>query len=118
LDAGWYVQYGRDDAELANVDTSKFPDGISAVADAVHAKGMDLILYLGTGFVHDSTANGGEWLALTGLIDNHPDWLIPFQIVPSNVHRYLLDYDKPEVREYLSSIISDFFVVHNADGIL
>ncbi len=118
LDAGWYVQYGREDAELANVDTAKFPNGVRGVADAVHAHGMDLILYLGTGFVHDSTGNGGEWLALTGLIERQPDWLIPFQSAPSSVRRYLLDYNKPEVREYISSIIRDFFVVHGADGIL
>jgi hypothetical protein len=118
LDAGWYVQYGREDADLGNVDTAKFPDGISAVADAAHERGMDLILYLGTGFVHDSAANGGEWLALRGLIEKHPDWLIPFQTAASPVHRYLLDYENPDVQDYLSNIIRDFFLVHHADGIL
>jgi len=118
LDAGWYVQYGREDAELGNVDTAKFPNGIGAVADAVHSLGMDLILYLGTGFVHDSTANGGEWLALTGLIHQHPDWMIPFQTVPSPVHRYLLDYKNPAVQDYVGGVVRDILAVHRADGIL
>jgi hypothetical protein len=145
IDAGWYVQYGREDAELTTVDIEKFPQGVRGVADAAHALGMNVILYLGTGFVHDSPADGGEWLALRGLINRHPDWLIPLQcqpgageavggeprsasgassspvatcLPPSAVRRYLLDYENPDVRSYLSGIIRDFFEVHGADGIL
>ena len=36
IDAGWYVQYGREDAELTTVDTEKFESsvlGIFAVGD-------------------------------------------------------------------------------------
>jgi len=79
VDAGWFIQYGREDAELSAVDFEKFPEGVRAIADAVHARGMQMPLYLGTGFIHDSPGNGGEWLALRGMIDKHPDWLIPFQ---------------------------------------
>jgi hypothetical protein len=118
VDAGWYVQYGREDAELSAVDFEKFPNGVREISDAAHRAGMEMILYLGTGFVHDSTGNGGEWLALRGLIERHPEWMIPFQDEPSSVRRYLLDYANPEVRSYLADILRDYFEIHGADGIL
>lgn len=118
VDAGWYVQYAREDAEMGNVDFEKFPHGVRGVADAAHARGMTVALYLGTGFIHDSPGNEGEWLALRGVIDSHPDWLIPFQHEASSVRRFLLDYANPEVRAYLSGIVRDFFLVHGVDGIL
>ncbi len=118
VDAGWQVQYGREDAELGTVDYERFPNGVRGVADAAHARGLSVILYLGIGFIHDSPADGGEWLALRGLIERRPDWLIAFQEAPSPVGRYLLDFANPEVRAYLGDVIRDLFIVHGADGVL
>jgi hypothetical protein len=118
IDAGWHLQYGHPDAELGVLDREKFPQGVRALADLAHARGMDVILYLGTGFVHDSPGNGGEWLALRGLIDRYPQWMIPFQHEASEVNRYLLDYRNPEAEAYVRSVIRDFFNVHGVDGIL
>jgi hypothetical protein len=118
IDAGWHLQYGREDAEPTAVDFDKFPGGVRAVADAAHAHGLQVLLYLGTGFIHDSAGDGGEWLALRGLIERRPDWLIPFQNEPSSVRRFLLDYRNPEVREYVAGVLRDFFQVHGVDGVL
>lgn len=118
IDAGWHIQYAREDAEPGAVDFDKFPAGVRAVADAAHARGMQVLLYLGTGFIHDSPGDGGEWLALRGLIERHPSWLIPFQHEAAPVRRFLLDYANPEVRAYVAGIIRDFFAVHGVDGIL
>lgn len=118
VDAGWQVQYGREDAELGTVDYDRFPRGVRAVADAAHARGLSVILYLGIGFIHDSPEDGGEWLALRGLIDRHPNWLVPFQQEESPVRRYLLDFANPEVKAYVGGVIREFFDVHGADGAL
>ncbi len=118
VDAGWHLQYGRDDAELGVVDFEKFPAGVRGVADTAHGLGFQVILYLGLGFIHDSPADGGEWLALKGVIERHPDWLLPFQTEPSPVRRFLLDFGKEEVRAHIGELIRDYFEVHRADGIL
>lgn len=118
IDAGWFVQYGREDAEPSAVDFAKFPQGVAAVSRAAHVRAMEVLLYLGTGFIHDSAADGGEWLALRGLIERHPDWMIRFQSESAGVNRFLLDYNNPEVRRYVADLVADFFNVHGADGIL
>ncbi|MBM2809630.1 MAG: Alpha-galactosidase [Chloroflexi bacterium] len=117
IDAGWQPTYAREDAELGVVDRDKFPRGIRVVSDAAHDRGMALILYLGTGFIHDGSGDGGEWLALRGLIEKHPEWMIPFQPEPSTVQRFLLDYRNPEVKAYIINIVREFFQVHGVDGI-
>lgn len=118
IDAGWHLQYGREEAELGTVDLEKFPEGIRGIADEAHARGMDVILYLGTGFIHDSPGDGGEWLGLRGLIERYPEWMIPFQHVASMVRRYLLDYRNPQVEGYVRAVVRDFFLVHGVDGVL
>jgi hypothetical protein len=118
LDAGWHKQYGNEEAELGTVDQEKFPQGVRAIADEAHRRGMDLVLYLGTGFIHDSQGDGGEWLALRGLIERHPEWMIPFQHEATNVRRYLLDYRNPEVEAYVRAVVRDYFLVHGVDGIV
>ncbi len=117
VDAGWHLQYGREDAALGTVDFEKFPGGVRDVADRAHSLGMSVLLYLGTGFIHDSAENGGEWLALRGMIEQYPEWMIPFQQEPSSVNRYLLDYANPEVQAYIRALIRDFFLVHGVDGV-
>lgn len=118
IDAGWFVQYGREDAEPSAVDFERFPQGVAAVSQAAHDRRMEVLLYLGTGFIHDSEADGGEWLAFRGLIERHPDWMIPFQTQSAAANRFFLDYDNPEVRRYIADLVADFFNVHGADGIL
>ncbi len=117
VDAGWHVQYGREDAALGTVDYEKFPEGVRGVAERARALGMTVVLYLGTGFIHDSPADGGEWLALRGMIEQHPEWMLPFQHEPSPVRRYLLDYRNPEVETFIRALIRDYFLVHGVDGV-
>ena len=118
IDAGWQLQYGREDAELGTVDYEKFPRGVRGVADAAHDRGFSVILYLGIGFIHDSPEDGGEWLALRGLIERYPDWLVAFQQASSPVQRYFLDFGNPDLRGYVGEVIREFFEVHGADGAL
>ncbi len=68
MDAGWYPcdgNWGR--TGTWEPDKTRFPNGIKAVSDYVHAAGMKLILWMEPERVGDNQS----WLAL-----NHPEWLL------------------------------------------
>lgn len=115
IDAGWHVAYGQADAEFRAVDYDKFPHGIRAVVDYAHARGVKVVLYLPTGYVHDGRGDG-EWLALPELVRAHPDWLIPIY-TQGDVGRYLLDYRRPAVQAHIARTLDEALIEFDADGI-
>lgn len=90
-------------------DTEKFPQGMQAMADEIHSRGM----------------KAGLWLApfagvkKSVLFQNHPDWFIrgkngkPYCTGPNWGGFYSLDIYKPGVRDYLHHV---FDVVLNEWG--
>jgi hypothetical protein len=116
VDAGWQ-ELGGPESELGTLDLERFPNGIREITEAAHQRNLQVVLYLGIGFVHSGGTEGGEWLALPGLIERHPSWLIPFHSDASTERRYLLDFGNPEVRDYVRGLLRDFFLVHGADGV-
>lgn len=116
IDAGWHVAYGRPTADLRNVDYEKFPNGLKAVSDYAHERGLKIALYLSAGFVLQGEDPGGEWLAMQAVIDEHPDWLIPVHESPRR-KAYMLNYAHPGVQEYMKAVVTDFVEVHGVDGI-
>jgi alpha-galactosidase len=67
IDAGWYPC--RDNWQNTGTwepDPERFPRGIKAVSDYVHARGIKLVLWF-----EPERASAGSWLAL-----NHPEWLL------------------------------------------
>lgn len=115
IDAGWHVSYGDEDSEFHAVDYERFPQGIRALVDYAHARGIHVVLYLSTGYIHDGRGDG-EWLARPILIQRRPEWLIPLY-TQDTVGRYLIDYRRPDVQRHISRLLHEVLVHFAADGI-
>jgi alpha-galactosidase len=67
MDAGWYVNNGSwQNVGTWEVDKKRFPNGLRAVSDYAHSKGVKTIVWFEPQRVTD-----GTWLAV-----NHPEWLL------------------------------------------
>jgi len=65
MDAGWYPCADWFKTGTWEVDTERFPKGIKAVSDYVHARNMKLIVWF-----EPERATAGTWLT-----ENRPDWI-------------------------------------------
>jgi len=84
IDAGWYPC--RNDWQNTGTwepDPERFPNGIKAVSDYVHARGIKLVLWF-----EPERATAGSWLAL-----NHPEWLLGGK---------LFNMGNPEARQWMT----------------
>ena len=115
VDAGWYVSEGRERSDWRNIDEDKFPSGIRDLVDYAHSRGVKVVLYFSTPYLH-SGHREGDWLGLKGIIDEHPDWLIPLGQGEEN-QSFAYDYSNPELRRYVRKVLRDFFVRYDVDGI-
>jgi alpha-galactosidase len=66
MDAGWYPCKDWPEVGTWEPDATRFPAGIKAVSDYVHARGMKLILWF-----EPERVTPGSWIAR-----NHPDWVL------------------------------------------
>ncbi|HEX2923060.1 MAG TPA: NPCBM/NEW2 domain-containing protein [Chloroflexota bacterium] len=114
LDAGWYVAEGRPGSGW-EVDMEKFPDGLRPIVDYAHSKNIKVVLYFSAPYLDDREREG-NWLGLSGFIEEHPDWVIPLQSDSSGAS-YVYDFTNPELVQYMRQLISDFFLVYDVDGI-
>lgn len=100
LDAGWYAGTNGPegfDGGVGNweeVDRTKFPDGLGAFANYVRSKGLKFGLW----FEPERVAKGSL------LMRQHPDWVI----WPPNRRFGLLDYGRPEVREWVCTMLDRY----------
>ena len=115
IDAGWYVSEGREGAGWRSVDRDKFPSGLRNLVDYAHSRGQKVVLYFSTPYV-DTRTRRGDWLGLGALVREHPDW---FTLLGEDEERksYALDYSNPDAREYVRSVLRDFFLEYDVDGI-
>ena len=95
IDDGWEPAVG----DWLEPDGAKFPDGMKAMADQIHAAGFQAGLWLAP-FV---CRKGSR------LMEEHPDWLLQVEGEPwlcgSNWGGfYALDIDRPEVLDYLRQV--------------
>ena len=69
MDAGWYPLPGGDWEKTGTwePDKARFPDGLRAISDYAHAKGVKII----TWFEPERVGDTNSWLAT-----NHPEWLL------------------------------------------
>lgn len=68
MDAGWYVHHGGGWPRVGTweVDKARFPNGLRAISDYAHSKGLKILVW----FEPERVA-AGTWLA-----DNHPEWIL------------------------------------------
>lgn len=67
MDAGWYVNRGDwTSVGTWEVDTKRFPRGLRAISDHVHARGIELLVWF-----EPERVTAGSWLA-----EQHPDWVL------------------------------------------
>ena len=95
IDDGWEPFVG----DWLEADPEKFPHGMKAAADAIHAKGYKAGLWLAP-FVAEKKST---------LFRKHPDWFLRHNGLPwcdgSNWSNfYSLDIDHPEVIQYLEKV--------------
>jgi alpha-galactosidase len=67
MDAGWYVNAsGWPNTGTWEVDTKRFPNGLRAITDHAHAKGIQSIVWF-----EPERVTPGTWL-----YETHPEWLL------------------------------------------
>jgi alpha-galactosidase len=100
MDAGWYPT----DGDWVKVgtwepDPQRFPNGIKAVSDYAHSKGLKLVLW----FEPERVVKG------TWLFEQHPEWLL------GKGDTRLLDLGNPQARGWLTSHIDAFLTREGVD---
>ena len=84
MDAGWYPCGGKwTNTGTWEPDTARFPNGLRAISDDAHKKGVRIIVW----FEPERVGDGNSWLA-----KNHPEWLL----------RNLLNLGNPDARKWLT----------------
>ena len=95
LDAGWHTGAAdyKDGKSWANttgnwtVDTTRFPDGLKPVADAVHETGAKFMVW----FEPERVIKGTQWAV------EHPDWMLDLPSEPDGTY-LLFDLGNKEAR--------------------
>lgn len=89
MDAGWYPcdDVGWFKTGTWEVDKRRFPNGLRAISDYAHSKGIKTILWFEPERVH-----AGTWLT-----ENHPDWIF------GGKEGGLLNLGNPDARQWLTN---------------
>ncbi|MBQ6914533.1 MAG: alpha-galactosidase, partial [Kiritimatiellae bacterium] len=100
IDDGWEPFVG----DWLEPDAHKFPDGMRAVADAIHEQGLQAGLWLAPFVAQEGSA----------LLREHPDWLLyrdgrAWSGGSNWGGFYSLDIDRQEVRDYLAGVFRRVF---------
>ena len=109
VDDGWFRHRRQDNAGLGDwyVDPAVWPDGLGALADRVHAHGMQFGLWFEPEMINPDS----------DLARAHPDWFLadpqrlPFQVRNQQV----LDVARPEAHDYLLERISSLVREYGID---
>ena len=112
LDAGWHTgaadyKNGKSWANTTGnwtVDTTRFPDGLKPVADAVHETGAKFMVW----FEPERVIKGTQWAV------EHPDWMLDLPSEPDGTY-LLFDLGNKEAREWLCRYIGDLIEQNGID---
>jgi len=101
MDAGWYPcdPVGWPKVGTWEPDATRFPRGLKAVSDKVHALGWKLVTWFEPERVH-----AGTWLA-----ENHPEWVL------GGKGGGLLDLGNPDARKWLTDHIDKLLTEQGID---
>lgn len=100
VDDGWEPFVG----DWLKCDPAKFPHGMKAIADEIHAAGFEAGLWLAP-FAGEEKSE---------IFQNHPDWFIKnengyFKAGSNWSGFYCMDIDNPEVLDYLKQVFTRVF---------
>jgi alpha-galactosidase len=101
MDAGWYpcAPVGWPKTGTWEVDRQRFPNGLRAISDHAHAKGVKTILWFEPERVHADT-----WLA-----NEHPEWVLGGRAGG------LLDLGNPAARTWLTDRVDQLLTAEGID---
>lgn len=109
IDDGWFTRRHRDDAGLGDwaVDREKFPHGLRAVSDALHALGGQMGIWIEPESINPDS----------DLFRAHPEWVATDLKRPHSITRtqYLLDMANPAVIDDLTTKLLAVLADANAD---
>ncbi len=101
LDDGWFGKRDDDHSGLGDwfVNTKKLEGGLTPVINRCHEKGLKFGLWFEPEMVNPDS----------DLYRAHPDWAIhcPGHEPTEARNQYVLDITRPEVRDYIVSVVSD-----------
>ncbi|MDR0374212.1 MAG: alpha-galactosidase, partial [Treponema sp.] len=100
LDDGWFGQRDNDDSSLGDwfADTRKLPSGIAGLAEKITALGLQFGLWIEPEMISKKSR----------LFEQHPDWAVgvPGRDRTEQRRQYALDMSRPEIVDYLFTIIA------------
>jgi alpha-galactosidase len=101
MDAGWYpcAPEGWPKTGTWEVDTKRFPNGLRAISDHAHSKGIKTILWFEPERVHP-----GTWLT-----EHHPEWIF------GGAGGGLLNLGNPEARTWLTGHVDKLLTDQGID---
>lgn len=101
MDAGWYVHHGGGWPRVGTweVDKTRFPNGLRAVSDHAHGKGLKVLVWF-----EPERVTAGTWLA-----ENHPEWIL------GGVKGGLLDLGNDNARRWLTEHIDGLITEQGID---
>ena len=101
MDAGWYPnKTGWPNTGTWEVDTGRFPNGLRAITDYAHERGIKCIVWF-----EPERVTPGTWL-----YENHPEWLLG-----ADGEQKLLDLGNPEARQWLTDHVDKVITEQGID---
>jgi len=109
IDDGWFGARNTDKAGLGDwfINKQKFPDGLTPLINKVKSLGMEFGIWIEPEMVNPDS----------DLYRNHPDWCFHFptrERTPSR-KQLVLNMTRPEVQEYLFSVLNDLLSQNDID---
>ncbi len=110
MDAGWYPNNGSwANTGTWEVDRKRFPDGLRAVSDHAHARGVNIILWF-----EPERVTKGSWL-----YEHHPEWLLKTSSDPGDQlydkEWRLFNFGDPQALEWMTDHIDAFITAQGVD---
>jgi alpha-galactosidase len=110
MDAGWYPNNGSwVNTGTWEYDAKRFPNGIRAVSDHAHAKGVKIILWF-----EPERVTAGSWL-----YENHPEWLLQVKADPKDQlydkNWRLLNLGDPAALRWITDHVNKFITDQGVD---
>jgi alpha-galactosidase len=110
MDAGWYPNNGSwVNTGTWEVDSKRFPQGLRAVSDHAHAKGVKIIVWF-----EPERVTKGSWL-----YENHPEWLLSAQQEPGDQlydkEWRLFNFGNPDALKWMTDHVDKFITEQGVD---